>query len=86
MSTTWRKGLVKALERNGEKFSDIVSSTLTEEELDKEFDPGYGGTEGVPFTVWTDRFVYFPAQYDGSEWVDCVSRNPNGKPTEHVGG
>jgi hypothetical protein len=59
---------------------------MTDEEMNKEFDSGYGGTKGVPFTVWTKNTVYFPICYDGAEWVGSVSRNPDGKSTEHQGG
>ena len=86
MNTTWRKLLVSKMLWKKESFDDIESSTLTEAELDTEFDNGYGGPEGVPFTVWTKNYVYFPAVYDGAEWVSCVPRNPNGHATDHVGG
>ena len=84
--TTWREELIEALELRDECWDDIQSITLADEELDKEFDASYGGTEGKPFTAWTANTVYFPACYDGAEWVAWVSRNPNGKATEHVGG
>ena len=61
-------------------------TTLTPEEFDLKFDPGYGGTNGVPFTLWTEDYVYFPAKYDGSEWVEGVPRNPCDIATKHVGG
>jgi hypothetical protein len=83
---TWRKILIIEMEARGETFADVESSTLTDEQYDKEFDAGYGSIEGVPFTVWTKRHVYFPVCYDGSEWVGSVSRNPDGKPTRHLGG
>ena len=83
---TWRKGLEEALTVNGEAWGDIEASTLTEEQLDEEFDDGFGGSEGCPFTVWTRKWVYFPCVYDGAEWVESVSRHPDGVPTEHVGG
>ena len=86
MKTTWRKLLVGAMEETKDSFADIESSTLTEGELDTEFDNGYGLSEGVPFTVWTKNHVYFPAVYDGAEWVAAVPRNPNGHATNHVGG
>lgn len=54
--------------------------------LDHQFHDGYGGEEGLPFTLWTKERVYFPVVYDGSEWVASVPRNPNGEATEHVGG
>ena len=86
MNTTWRTELEDALKDSGESFADIESSTLTEEQLDTKFNNGYGGSEGAPFTVWTKTHVYFPAVYDGAEWVACVPRNPNGRATNHVGG
>jgi len=53
--------------------------------LDREFDDGFGGPEGCYFTVWTTGHVYFPVVYDGAESVGCVSRNPDGQATPHVG-
>lgn len=86
MMKTWKKLLTEELEFNGETFDDIESITLTEEQLLKSFDSGYGVPEGEPFTAWTAKHVYFPVQYDGSEWVTSVSRHPDGKPTGHIGG
>lgn len=86
MITTWRKDIQSSLARHGESWKDIESITLTEEQLDRSFNDGFGGSEGDPFTVWTKHRVYFPAVYDGSEWVTSVSRNPDGLPTIHVGG
>jgi hypothetical protein len=81
MTTTWRKELDACID-----WDDIESSTLTDEDLDREFDPGFGGSNGCSFTIWTSDRVYFPAVYDGSEWVEWVSRHPDTKPTQHVGG
>lgn len=86
MTTTWRKELSEALEQNSETWGDVEASTLSERQLDNQFDPGYGGAEGDAFTLWTKDRVYFPAVYDGAEWVAWVPRNPNGEPTGHVGG
>ena len=83
--TTWRKEIAKAMERVGDR-TFVVESTLSLKEGDTEFDDGYGGTEGVPFTLWTEDRVYFPVQYDGSEWVASVPRFPCDEKTEHVGG
>jgi len=84
--TTWRKELRSALEKNDETFDHIVECTLTNKQLDEEFDKDYGLEEGVPFTCWTFRRVYFPACYDGKEWVESVPRNPCGEATRHIGG
>jgi len=83
---TWRQGISEAVQVNGDSWENLVSITLTEEDLDVDFDAGYGGEEGKPFTVWTKEFVYFPASYDGSEWVASVPRNPCKVATDHVGG
>jgi len=74
------------MQANDEGISDIQSSTMGYEEMNVQFDPGYGGSEGIPFTVWTAKRVYFPAVYDGAEWVASVARFPDGQPTTHVGG
>lgn len=54
--------------------------------FDREFDGGWGGSEGCYFTAWGELYVYFPAVYDGSEWIDFVPRNPCLQATSHVGG
>lgn len=81
---SWRIYLIQAMEQNGETLDDIVSNTMTDEQMDVKFISDYGSTEGIPFTVWTKNKVYFPVEYDGAESVGCVSRNPDGKPTEHI--
>lgn len=77
--------LMEEFEKRGEDFSKMVT-TLTEEELEAEFDDGWGGTQGAPFTAWGERYVYFPIQYDGAEWVGSAPRNPCDEKTEHQGG
>jgi hypothetical protein len=84
--TNWKQLIQEAMKTHNETFDDVVSSTLTEEELLEMFDDGYGTNEGTPFTLWTTNRVYFPVVYDGAEWVESVSRNPDGKPTSHFGG
>ena len=69
-----------------DSWDNVVSCTLTKEELHKAFDSGYGGIEGESFTLWTKTRVYFPLVYDGSESVGSASRNPDGNPTKHFGG
>jgi len=84
--TNWREIIQYEMNKHNETFEDVVSSTLTKEELLEMFDAGYGMSEGKPFTLWTTNRVYFPGVYDGAEWVESVSRNPDGKPTYHIGG
>ena len=84
--STWKELLELAMQERGETLAELEANTLTDEDTVDEFDSGYGGTEGVPFTAWTAKTVYFPIQYDGAEWVGSVSRHPDGKPTYHQGG
>ena len=81
----WKILIEDVMKNHGETWEDVEASTMTEEEMLTEFYSGFGGPEGCPFTVWTKNRVYFPVVYDGAEWASSVSRNPNGKPTTHVG-
>lgn len=83
---TWRIALTMTMEEYGESINDIIHCTILDEELDRPFDGGYGSTEGAEFTAWTKNRVYFPATYDGSEWIASVPRNPCDESTPHVGG
>ncbi|MGJ0625728.1 hypothetical protein [Xenorhabdus bovienii] len=83
---TWRELLEHEMKTHNENLSFIESNTLTEEQMDIEFDNGYGTEKGIPFSAWTQQRIYFPCCYDGSEWVGSVSRHPDGNPTEHIGG
>ena len=82
----WRSLISVELRENNDSWDNVVSCTLTTEELLKSFDNSYGCEEGEPFTLWTKTRVYFPVSYDGAEWVGSVSRNPDEIPTEHLGG
>jgi len=84
--TSWKELIGEVLKYRKETWEDVVFCTLTEAELNVQFDDGYGGTEGKPFALWTEKCVYFPVCYDGSEWVSSISRNPVNEPKNHVGG
>lgn len=71
---------------NDDKDINNYISTLSEKELDVEFDNSYGTENGQPFTTWTTWFVYFPICYDGSEWCGSIPRNPQESPSSHQGG
>ena len=81
---TWRELISE--EMFGRKDTVLLATTLTEAELDIPFSSGYGCSEGKPFTAWSEKYVYFPVVYDGSEWVGSAPRNPCGEATVHVGG
>ncbi|KKL86033.1 hypothetical protein LCGC14_1948740 [marine sediment metagenome] len=77
--TSWKDMLAK--------YSDtIISCTLTDEEMAKEFDDGYGGSEGASFTAWSKEWVYFPVVYDGAEWIGRAPRDICDHSCGHVGG
>ena len=85
--TTLREMIEEALSRAGETWGDIIYLAIKDTaSLDKEIDAGYGYAQAAPFTAWTERNVYFPAEYDGNEWVTWVPRNPCDETTRHVGG
>ncbi len=83
---SWKLMIAREMDEYDDSWDNIVSCTLTEEDLCEMFDPDFGCTNGKRFTLWTEARVYFPVTYDGAEWVRSVSRNPDGNPTEHVGG
>jgi hypothetical protein len=84
--TTWRELITSSMSETGETFADVAATTLSEDELDRRFNSGFGGSEGVSFTLWTKGRVYFPVVYDGSEWVGSVPRDPCDEATPHQGG
>lgn len=77
--------LKEAFANNKEDYSKMVT-TLTEDGLNREFDDGFGGSEGEPFTAWGEKYVYFPVVYDGAEWVGSAPINPCDEKCSHVGG
>jgi hypothetical protein len=81
----WRELIQEEMEKQNETFDDVVHSTLSEDELSKLFSIGYGWINGTPFTLWTKNRVYFPAEYDGSEFVGSAPRNPCNEKTKHIG-
>lgn len=83
--TTWRK-LIYAAMADKQDVSTIVYTTLSDDEWDTEFDNGYGGVRGCPFTLWTEDRVYFPICYDGAEWVGSAPRSPCNIALAHQGG
>lgn len=81
MITTWRKEIEKCARGDA-----LIACTLSDTELDVEFDNGFGGSCGKPFTAWSEEWVYVPAVYDGAEWVSRVPRDPCDVATPHIGG
>jgi hypothetical protein len=82
---SWRDLISRVVVRNNDSWEGAIC-TLTEEELDIQFDSGYGGVNGEPFTMWTNEYVYFPICYDGAEWCGSAPRNPTVEKLSHQGG
>ena len=82
--TNWREELKEAFEANGDDFSKM-KTTLTESDLNIEFDSESATESGKPFTAWGEEYVYFPICYEGSEWVGSAPRNPCDEATSHQG-
>lgn len=82
---TWRTDLLAAFTRTGDSPATMIT-TLSDAELDRRISKKYGGSRGLPFTAWGDRYVYFPVVYDGREWVGWAPRNPCDEATGHMGG
>lgn len=78
---TWRKLIGYA-----RGHDELIRCTLSEDEMDVEFNARFGGGEGKPFTAWSKSRVYFPVACNGAEWVNSVPRNPCDEASEHCGG
>jgi hypothetical protein len=81
--TTWRKLFE---DERGLDDTPVVAVAPEGIDLDREFDGGYGGSEGEPVLIWTEARVYFPVVYDGAEWMGSAPRNPTDEGQRHVGG
>ena len=85
MNSTWMKMIQETMDENDDP-GPIISCTINDDQLNKEFYSGYGGPEGQPFTAWSAQYVYFPICYDGAEWVGSAPRNPCDTSLGHQGG
>lgn len=88
-TVSWRQVISEHLLSHGENEDDIVFSTLSDAEMDRQFDPRRGWEMHYGFRAWTHSRVLFPVVYEGSEWVASVPRNPDLDPdtdVDHVGG
>ena len=82
--TTWRKLISEEMKERGDCWDNVVMTMPRAGFLDIEFDDGFGGHEGVPFTLWTKDRVYFPMEYDGADLVRSAPRNPCDEAMDHV--
>ena len=85
--TNWYQLIERQLEKVGDSFQNFIAlyykgkflinvDKMTELLKENIFDSTYGHLDGLPFTLWTNEYVYFPLKYDGSEYVGFAPRNP----------
>ena len=60
---------------DGQNDLPVIRATF-DELPEREFDAGFGGTEGEPTIAFSERYVYIRVYYDGAEGFDAVPRNP----------
>ena len=75
---TWRECLIEALRQHGESFSDVISASITDAELDGKIHGAGLNLWFKEFTAYTTARVYYPvASMDtNGVSVDSQSRNP----------
>ena len=54
----------------------IPFAEVSDGELDRLFNDGWGAPECQLFCAWSETWVMFPTQYDGAESWEKVPRNP----------
>lgn len=69
----WRHMILKRMQETCDHPDNVVSIAG---DIDTVFDSGYGTSNGPRFFVWTKDNVYGPAEYDGSDYVFVLPRNP----------
>lgn len=71
---------------NGETWNDVISTTLSEKELEEPIKYCVFVSGGIPFYLWTKSRVYFSVSTRddfegiGSDYVASVPRNVTHEP------
>ena len=83
---TWRKAIENQFEIHKDSWKNVVSIAPEDGAwLDYLFDDDETVPQGEAFTVWTKTRIYFPVFSDNQEYCDSISRDPDQKPTRHIG-
>lgn len=79
----WENGIIIWHETEGNSSPGWHSSPISRSEiakshpiLDLEFDSAYIGPMAPRIFARDEHNIYFPAQYDGSTWLEKVNINP----------
>ena len=77
----WKDTTPEELEELKKKYPILTENIPPNADAERwdeiEFNVGHGGENGMSFVAYTDKWIYFSMTYDGSEYVDCIPRNPN---------
>lgn len=79
---TWRAMIQDILDCDVEN-EQLLFVAPNKEVLDVVFNSGYGTAEGPEFLAWSENYVFFPLEYDGSEYVGYAPRNPVARTMRH---
>ncbi len=75
----WYDELKKEFKKNDDDFKKY-KCTLTLKQLKHEYEVL---PSAQPFRAWSEKYVYFPIEYDGDNWLGSVLRNPCNKAFFH---
>lgn len=81
--TNWKNEILKLLGEN--ETIVFCSHPLDGPEMTRDFDDGYRGIGGCAFIAFSEKNVYFPICFDGSEWVGRAPRFFPAEPLGHQG-
>lgn len=85
MATTWRSLLKRDMKRRKDR-GPIVQYAPDEAAFDAPIQEGFSSDQGPQVLAWTERYVYFPCTYDGTNDMNSAPRNPTSKGQRRVGG
>lgn len=72
-TTSWRKLLA---EEAAMMNDPITVCTISDAELDREFEHSHSGPFGTSFVAWSKLRVYYSGEYDGLDIVESNYRGP----------
>jgi hypothetical protein len=74
---TWRKEILREMEKYGETWHEVEDCTMTDEQLDKNAEGEDGDLElDNPSYTWTTKRVYFVSVEECWNWITSVPRDP----------
>jgi len=96
--TNWKQRIVSSMDSNDENESDIEviqyaaprggekKETDTLDKFDYLRDTGFGGETCNTVRIYTADHIYITTNYDGSQSIGSIPRNPSNEPVRMFGG